>query len=176
MPAMSDAPLRGYKGRHEWFWEPNDDAHVYPVQHLVDMYHNSVGHNSTLILGLTPDPSGLLPQADADTLAAFGNKIKELYATPIAAASGNKNTKDIEVPKHKQIQRIVIQEDITKGQRVRSFQVSGFQNGKWKTLITGSSIGHKFIATLPQAALYKKIRLQIKESVAPPFIKAFTLY
>ncbi|MCH5597022.1 alpha-L-fucosidase [Niabella ginsengisoli] len=74
MPAMSDAPLRGYKGRHEWFWEPDDEAHIYPVKNLVDMYHGSIGHNSTLILGLTPDPNGLLPKADVDTLAAFGKK------------------------------------------------------------------------------------------------------
>jgi len=30
MPAMSDAPLRGYNGRHEWFWEPGDEAHIFP--------------------------------------------------------------------------------------------------------------------------------------------------
>lgn len=30
MPAMSDAPLRGYSGRHEWFWEPGDDGNVFP--------------------------------------------------------------------------------------------------------------------------------------------------
>lgn len=22
VPAMADTPLRGYNGRHEWFWEP----------------------------------------------------------------------------------------------------------------------------------------------------------
>jgi alpha-L-fucosidase len=28
MPAMADAPLRGYKGRHEWFWEPGDEGEI----------------------------------------------------------------------------------------------------------------------------------------------------
>ena len=51
MPAMSDAPLRGYNGRHEWFWEPGDEAHVYPLENLMDIYYGSVGHNSTLIMG-----------------------------------------------------------------------------------------------------------------------------
>jgi hypothetical protein len=37
VPAMSDAPLRGYNGRHEWFWEPGDEAHVFPLENLMDI-------------------------------------------------------------------------------------------------------------------------------------------
>ena len=37
MPAMSDAPLRGYKGRHEWFWEPGDEAYIQPLENLMNM-------------------------------------------------------------------------------------------------------------------------------------------
>lgn len=58
MPAMSDAPLRGYKGRHEWFWEPGDEAHVFPLENLMKMYHHSVGRNSILILEVTLDAEG----------------------------------------------------------------------------------------------------------------------
>ena len=39
MPAMSDAPLRGYHGGHEWFWEPGDEEHIYPLENLIDMYY-----------------------------------------------------------------------------------------------------------------------------------------
>ena len=45
MPAMSDVPLRGYNGRHEWFWEPDDESHIQPLNNLIEMYYNSVGHN-----------------------------------------------------------------------------------------------------------------------------------
>lgn len=47
VPAMADAPLRGYNGRHEWFWEPGDEKHIYPLEDLVEMYYKSVGRNST---------------------------------------------------------------------------------------------------------------------------------
>ena len=70
MPAMSDAPLRGYNGRHEWFWEPGDEDHIEPLERLMDMYGQSVGRNSTLIIGLTPDPNGLLP--DPGCFEAWG--------------------------------------------------------------------------------------------------------
>lgn len=78
MPAMSDAPLRGYNGRHEWFWEPGDEAHIYPLENLMDMYNNSVGHNSTLIMGVTPDPRGLIPAPDVKRLKEWGDEIKRV--------------------------------------------------------------------------------------------------
>lgn len=43
VPAMADSPLRGYNGRHEWFWEPDDEEAVYPLAHLMDMYENRLG-------------------------------------------------------------------------------------------------------------------------------------
>ena len=69
LPAMSDAPLRGYNGSHEWFWKPDDEAHIFPPENLMDMYYQSVGHNSTLIMGLTPDSHGLLPEQDLAILS-----------------------------------------------------------------------------------------------------------
>ena len=52
---MADTPLRGYNGRHEWFWEPgDDDKAVYPLENLMEMYEKSVGRNATLMVGLTP--------------------------------------------------------------------------------------------------------------------------
>lgn len=51
---MADSPLRGANGRHEWFWEPDDENNIYPLTTLMDMYEKSVGRNATLIIGLTP--------------------------------------------------------------------------------------------------------------------------
>lgn len=39
VPAMADTPLRGMNGRHEWFWEPDDDGNIYPVDSLMNMYY-----------------------------------------------------------------------------------------------------------------------------------------
>ena len=59
---MADSPLRGANGRHEWFWEPDDENNIYPLTTLMDMYEKSVGRNATLIIGLTPDPMGYCQQ------------------------------------------------------------------------------------------------------------------
>lgn len=64
VPAMADVPLRSYNGRHEWFWEPDDEGSILPLDKLLEIYQGSVGRNATLILGLTPDPDGLIPEPD----------------------------------------------------------------------------------------------------------------
>jgi alpha-L-fucosidase len=91
MPAMSDAPLRGYNGRHEWFWEPGDEEHIFPLENLMNMYYKSVGHNTSLILGLTPDPDGLMPEPDVKRLKEFGDEIKRRFSNPLATVSGKGN-------------------------------------------------------------------------------------
>jgi alpha-L-fucosidase len=68
VPAMADTPLRSSNGRHEWFWEPDDDNAVLSLDELMDKYDGSVGRNATLIIGLTPDTTGLIPAVDVKRL------------------------------------------------------------------------------------------------------------
>lgn len=175
MPAMSDAPLRGYNGRHEWFWEPDDEAHIFPVKDLVDMYYKSVGRNSTLILGLTPDNKGLLPEADVKRLKEFGDNIRNRFAAPIAVEKGNGNQISLNLPKETKINHLVIQEEISKGERVRQYSVEALINGKWKEIATGESIGHKRIQKIAPIKT-NQIRLKINASTQEAQIKAFSAY
>ena len=46
--------------------------------------YNSVGHNSTLILGLTPDDRGLVPDVDVKRLNEWGIEIKKRFENPLA--------------------------------------------------------------------------------------------
>jgi hypothetical protein len=176
MPAMADAPLRGYKGRHEWFWEPGDEASIFPVQQLTNMYYGSVGHNATLILGLTPDANGLIPQQDADTLKAFGEAIKSNFSNPLVVACGNQYTIAVKLPKDKMVNQIVIEEAIENGQRVREFMVQVYRKHRWETIFSGTSIGHKFIKQLPEPVAGKSVRLLITKSIGQPSVKQLALY
>ncbi|MCB0732655.1 MAG: alpha-L-fucosidase, partial [Ignavibacteriae bacterium] len=175
MPAMSDAPLRGFNGRHEWFWEPDDENHIFPLENLMEMYNKSVGRNSTLIVGLTPNPEGLLPDEDVERLKQWGDEIKKQYGNPLASTNGSGNIFLIDLNNVKQISSIVIQEDIKYGERVRKFIVEGFENNKWEILNEGTCIGHKRIINLPFIEV-QKIRLIIKDSIDEPQIKTFSIY
>lgn len=175
MPAMSDAPLRGYNGRHEWFWEPGDEDHIYPLENLVDMYYKSVGRNSTLMMGLTPDPDGLMPKPDVARLKEWGDEINRRFDTPVASGSGKGKSISVEFPGSKKINHVIIQEDIVEGERVREYSLEGKVKGRWKELCSGQVIGHKRIQQFEEVTC-SGLRLVIKESIAEPQIKNLAVY
>ncbi|MEQ8556444.1 MAG: alpha-L-fucosidase [Cyclobacteriaceae bacterium] len=175
MPAMSDAPLRGYNGRHEWFWEPGDEDHIFPIDHLMDMYRKSVGHNSTLIVGLTPDPRGLLPEPDVQRLKEWGEEIKKQFGNPIAGVSGTGKEIKLKLDKPTLINDIIIQEDITKGERVRKYIIESRVEDKWIEIGRGEVIGHKRIQSV-EPVTATQLRLRITEATAEPVIQGFRVY
>ncbi|MCF7975396.1 MAG: alpha-L-fucosidase [Phycisphaerae bacterium] len=171
MPAMSDAPLRN----HEWFWDEGDDHKLYPLTSLVNMYYHSVGRNSTLILGLTPDKRGLMPDADVARCREFGEAIRNLFRHEVAATSGQGSRVQLDLPANASFDHVVIQEDIAQGERVRQFRLERFFRGQWIELNTGSCIGHKRILRFDPVAA-DALRLTISESTAEPLIKNLAAY
>jgi alpha-L-fucosidase len=176
MPAMSDAPLRGHKGGHDWFWNPSEDHHVNPIDKMMNMYYGSVGHNSTLILGITPDNRGLIPNADVAMLKAWGDSIKKVFKTSVASLNPQQKDYTINIPSQKSFSKIVIQENIQEGDRVRSFVIEVRINDQWKAIKEGSCIGHKYIGLLDTPLKATAVRLIIKEATSAPMIKTFALY
>lgn len=175
MPAMSDTPLRGYNGRHEWFWEPYDEGHIQPLDSLVKMYCNSVGHNSTLILGVTPDNRGLVPSPDVDRMREFGKEIRRRFGVPLASTQGSGDRLCLKLGRTCRIKAVVLREDIKAGERVRRYKVEGKVNGKWTVLSSGSCIGHKRIDLLEDVAV-SELRLLVEKSADIPHIADFSVY
>ena len=88
--------------RHvDWFWNPNEDHHVNPLDKMMKMYYQSVGHNSTLILGITPDNRGLIPNADVSRLKEWGDSIKKVFKTPVASLKPQQKDYTINIPVQK---------------------------------------------------------------------------
>jgi len=175
MPAMSDAPLRGFNGRHEWFWEPGDEEHIFPVENLMNMYYNSVGHNTSLILGLTPNAEGLMPEPDVKRLKEWGDEIKRRFSNPLAAETGTGNQIKINLKSNQEVNHIILQEDIAKGERVRKFVLEGKTADGWQPIFEGSCIGHKFIHRFDVMDV-SQVRLNILESAGEPQILDFSVY
>lgn len=111
VPKMEPTPLRGIGG-HEWFWGPDAEQFIHPLDKLFTMYLHSVGRNSTLIVGLTPVPDGLIPDADAERLWEFGAEIQRVFGNALvqtnAHSTGNEvilktGAKPFELPRMKRI-------------------------------------------------------------------------
>jgi len=75
-----------------WFWARN--KHPRTVTQLVDIFYTSVGRNGNLILNLSPDKRGLVPDNQLDALNRTADIINETFATDLAA--GGKVTGDTE--------------------------------------------------------------------------------
>jgi alpha-L-fucosidase len=82
IPAECDLPLR--KG---WFWHPNEDPTVRSPAKLMDIYFNSVGKGGCMNLGVAPDRSGFVCEADIRSLEAFGNSLRTLFSMNYAAGA-----------------------------------------------------------------------------------------
>ncbi len=175
VPAMSDAPLRGYNGRHEWFWEPGDEKHIFPLENLMEMYYKSVGRNSTLIMGLTPNPDGLMPKPDVKRLKEWGGEIKRRFQTPIASTSGKGSRITLKLNTSTLINHVIIQEDIQKGERIRSYQIEGLVDGKWQIITKGESVGNKRIEQF-ETVKVSRIRLKVLKFEREPQIKNLSAY
>jgi alpha-L-fucosidase len=172
---MSDAPLRGYNGGHEWFWEPDNEKYIFPLENIMDMYYKSVGHNTTLIMGLTPDTEGLLPEPDVQRLKEWGDEINRRFSNPLAETSGSGKKLSLKLKQRTHINHIVLQEDISKGERVRAFLLEGKTKNGWQSIFEGSVIGHKFIHVFEDIEV-SQIRLIIKESKGEATIKSFEIF
>ncbi len=175
-PAMSDAPLRGANGRHEWFWEPDDENAVYPLESLVRMYERSVGHNSTLIMGLTPDPDGLMPEVDTQRCIEWGQAIQQKYGSPLATTEFVGRAGRLDLPRPTKIDRVIIQERIGLGHRVHEYDLFGLVPGQgWRQIGEGSAIGHKRIQIFDPVTV-QALRLSVTRSVDTPVITNFSAF
>lgn len=73
------------------------------------------------------------------------------------------------------INRILIQEPITLGQRVKQFSVEALINGNWETIARETTIGYKRILRTPDFTT-SEIRINIEASKACPLISTVAFY
>jgi len=171
-PGMVDTVLRN----HHWFWYKNTEHKVEPLKRLVQFYYQSVGRNCNLMLGLTPDPTGLLPAPDCRRCAEFGREVRRRFDTPLAETTGKGDAVTLELKRPVKVDHVVIMEDITQGERVRQYVVEGHLGGdKWQTLCEGISIGHKRIQQFDPVEV-SSVRLKLTKSVAPPQIRRLAVH
>ena len=152
--------------RPGWFYHPEEDGRVRSVANLVDIYYQSVGCNSVLLLNIPPDKRGLLHEVDVKNLKEFGEYIEKSFADNAVikgdklwrAAEGKSNI--YKVKRGAVVNTLLLQEEIAKGQRVEKFLVEGYINGSWQHLTEGTTIGYKRLLRFSDCTP-EKIRLTI---------------
>jgi alpha-L-fucosidase len=187
IPAEVDVSIRP-----GWFYSAATDDKVKTLKELESIYNTSVGRNSNLLLNVPVNKDGLIHPADSTRLmelrrfldAAYktnltkGKKITTFPATPLNVRSnlsdGNTNTfwtidgnvkgvdLIIDLGKPTSFNRIVLQEYIKIGQRVKNFSLQYWDGKAYKSLGAYTTIGHKRILSFPTVQS-SKIKINFAE-------------
>ena len=79
-PAECDVPIRN----QYWFFHTNTEGSVRGVPEVLDIYYKSVGRGATLLLNVTPDRRGQLPDKDVSVLREVWRFLSETFRTNLA--------------------------------------------------------------------------------------------
>lgn len=135
--------------RPGWFYHTDQDNQVKSLAHLADIYFQSVGYNSVLLLNIPPDKNGLIHETDARRLEELATYLRHTFDDNYLkkgnarwmARSGD--FKEFQVKKNALVNTLLIQEDIAKGQRIERFLLEGCVEGNWQKLAEGTTVGYK---------------------------------
>ena len=173
-PVEMDVPLLKVNG-HKWFWAPGTDPMLPGTDQLMDLYYRSVGRGGVLLLNATPDTSGLIPESHVKVYSEFGKEISRRFGQPVKSIRGSGKETVLSFNRPALIDHIIIQEDISFGQRIRRYLVEGLIDGKWKPVGEGSSVGQKRIMAFEPVRV-TALRLTVEESAGNPVIIDFSAY
>lgn len=158
IPAETDVSIRP-----GWFYHPAEDQKVRSGKNIVDLYYQSVGRNSLLLLNVPPNREGLLSAPDVASLADFRRIMDETFRTNLVAKSPKLTDNElttfvtlsarqpliVDLSDTPTIDRISIQENITNGQRVASGYVDYWTGTAWQRLQAFTTVGYKRLLRFP---------------------------
>ncbi len=189
--------------RPGWFWHESENDKVRSLKELVDIYIRSVGGNATFLLNIPPAANGLLHENDVKRLAELGEFLRKAFAENILPEAelicesektghGIENVitdsyescymptsscADIQIklPRTEKTGYLVIKENITMSQRIESFAVDISENGCFREVCRGTTVGYKRIVPLGGVAT-DCVRIRITDSRVAPAVSFIGLY
>lgn len=173
------------------------------IDSLKNVFKNSLGRNTNLILVLSPDINGKLSASDVTMLSELSTYIKTTFSSNLIKGSAilatnssssdsynlindykksywiaNKNAIspyiEIDFNDVKEFNILELREWIAEGQNVEEFKVYAYNNG-WFELYNGSSIGYRHIAKLNKIKT-NKIKISFTKYKNPPMINHIGAY
>ena len=169
-PAEVDTSIR--KG---WFYHSADDTTVRSVDNLVDLYFNSVGRNSKLLLNVPPTRDGLLHDVDVAHLAGFHQRLQALTNTGFSTEARTSwsitgdRTAELYVDLGRTVTASMVRlaENIANGQSVARYTLSSSTTDFFTPLSHGGTIGYAKVDRFAPTSM-RRLRLVIEDAVAPP--------
>jgi len=199
-PAEVDVSIRP-----GWFYHTDEDERVKDLEKLMEIYLASVGRNGLLLLNIPPDRRGRFHEMDGQRVQEFGVELRRIFQRdfthggqahasdslpgcgPERAIDGNPETFwqpppgqtggewTLDLARPATFNLVLLGESLSIGQRVESFAVDAWQDGAWREIASGTTIGYKRILHLKPLQA-RSVRLRILQSRLNPAIRTFGLY
>ncbi|MDB4164312.1 alpha-L-fucosidase, partial [Flavobacteriaceae bacterium] len=197
IPTETDVSIRP-----GWYYHPEEDDKVKSLDKLIDIYFNSIGLNSSLLLNIPVDKRGLIHENDAQRMLELGEFIKNTFNKNIIEESeiefdnkshiinkvidndintfcpfksNNNNIINITLENEKLVDIFEISENINLGQRIKEFIFEIKVNEKWVIIEKGTTIGKKRLIKF-EPLIVKDLRFTIVDSKDIPLISELGLY
>ena len=191
--------------RPGWFWRASETPQVKSVQKLLQIYYESVGRNSLLLLNVPPDTRGRIDAVDSLRLMEFRAALDAIFAEDLAEGAvatgssrgkrfspGNVLSSDydsywalpegvtagtliLSFPEPRTFNRILLQEYIPLGQRIAAFHIDALVDGTWEEIARETTVGYKRIVLTPTVTA-TALRLTIDAALACPTLNRLSLY
>lgn len=200
MPGESDVSIRP-----GWFWHAAENEKVKSLEHLMNIYFQSVGRNSLLLLNVPPDTRGLFADPDVQRLKEFRRELDRIFRDNIArrakitassTAAGARITHlvddnlktfwspaegvematvEMEWSTPVSFSLAESKEFIAEGQRVEAYRIERMEGRQWKTVVDGKTIGHRKLDRFEKVTA-SRVRWLFEKCKALPKIQTLGLY
>ncbi len=191
--------------RPGWFYHQREDRTVHSITRLLDIFYQSIGRSGSWLLNLPPDRRGRIHEIDVDRLQQLKEILDATFKDDLAQgatvtaesvrsgfpaanvltpdrdeywAAENNVTKtflELDLGRETTFNRVLIQEYIELGQRVKRWSFEVCQGGRWQIIDEQTTIGYKRILRLPDTTA-RRVRVGVIEARACPVICTVGLY
>lgn len=200
MPSECDFSIRP-----GWYYHEAQDHKVKSPENLFNHYLKTVGRNASFNLGLPPDKRGIMHKHDVEALRAFKQLLDEAFKDNLALKQKiytNENRKGypgrmmvdgnpqtfwaapdsisnaeiiIQFDEIREVNAILLQENIELGQRIKSFRLEAWESNEFEMIAQGTTVGYKRILTFDPVKT-DELRIIITDSRAAPVLSEIQLY
>lgn len=196
-PAETDVSIRP-----GWFYHKAEDDKVKSSEKLLDIYYNSVGKNSVMLLNIPPDKRGRVNESDIRSMQEWKRLRDETFSINLAKGAtihsqNGVNSKALTDGKYKTywttrqndttaivnfsfskpitFDVLELRENIAVGQRIEHYILEYNQNNEWKKVAEGTTVGYKRLMRFDPVSA-TNVRLRIISSRLSPTLSEFGLY
>lgn len=174
---------------NQWFWN-EQTSRVRPLRELVEIFYHSIGNNGTLLMNISPDRHGRIPEDQVRRLMEFRAFMEGTFNVNLAEDAriqselsgasdwdidGSKAAIELRLPEPRRFDNLCLREDVREGQRVAGWRASVWIDGEWHTAAEHRTIGFRRIVRFPEVTA-DRVRIEILRSWDVPMLSFVGLY